>query len=46
MNSEGESDPLESEDAVKAVNPYTVPDPPQVIVNKHAVHYPVSDPPQ
>ena len=38
MNSEGESDPLESEDAVKAVNPYTVPDPPQVIVNKRTLY--------
>jgi hypothetical protein len=30
VNEEGESEPLEGEEAVEAKNPYTVPDPPQV----------------
>jgi hypothetical protein len=30
VNEEGESEPLEGEEAVEAKNPYTVPGPPQV----------------
>ena len=38
VNAEGESDPLESDEAILAVNPYTVPDPPQnVKVRTHVV---------
>ena len=32
VNEEGESDPLEGDEAIEAKNPYTVPDPPRNVV--------------
>ena len=32
INKEGESEPLENEEAIEAKNPYTVPDPPRNVV--------------